>query len=78
MDDQRKICYEFEQSIIEVLTIKLFRAAKQLEIDSVMLAGGVSANDTLRASIASGAKAKKLTFVAPARKVYSMDNAAMI
>ena len=77
-EDQREICYEFERSVIEVLTIKLFRATKQLGVRSIMLAGGVSANDALRANIASTAQAHNMVFTAPARKVYSMDNAAMI
>lgn len=47
----QEICYEFEQSVVEVLVTKLFRAAKQEKVATIMLAGGVSANDFLKAEI---------------------------
>ncbi len=77
-DDMREIAFEFEQAIGEVLITKLFRAAEQFGVPTIMLAGGVSANDFLRSSIALRAKSENLTFFAPTKKLYSMDNAAMI
>jgi N6-L-threonylcarbamoyladenine synthase len=51
----REISYEFQKSMVEVFSIKLARAVEQTGVSSVMLAGGVSANDALRARIASDA-----------------------
>lgn len=44
----------------------------------VLLAGGVSANDRLRARMNEEASKMGISMLAPARKVYSTDNAAMI
>jgi N6-L-threonylcarbamoyladenine synthase len=76
--DIREISYEFQKSMVEVFAIKLARAVEQIGVSSVMLAGWVSANDALRDRIASDATKNGWQFIAPARKVYSMDNAAMI
>lgn len=43
-----------------------------------MLAGGVSANDNLNLRINQEAQKLGLTFFAPVKKLYCMDNAAMI
>jgi tRNA A37 threonylcarbamoyltransferase TsaD len=43
-----------------------------------MLAGGVSANDDLNQRIGSQAQKLGLNFHAPVKKLYCMDNAAMI
>lgn len=64
--------------MVETLVSKLARAVEQTGIQTVMLAGGVSANDFLRESIESFSEKNGLTFFAPVKRVYSMDNAAMI
>lgn len=76
--DLREIAFEFEQSIVAVLATKLDRAAKKTGVSTIMLAGGVSANDFLRQTLERMAKNEGYTFFAPVKKVYSMDNAAMI
>ena len=76
--DIREIAFEFEQTVVNILAFKLFRAAEIYNIPSVVLAGWVSANDRLRETIEWEAKQKKYRFLAPISKIYSQDNAAMV
>ncbi len=76
--DLREIAFEFENAIVEVLVTKLNRAAKKTNVSTIILAGGVSANDFLRWALENLAKNENYRFFAPVKKVYSMDNAAMI
>lgn len=77
-DDLREIAFEFEQTMIQVLTTKLHRAAEQTGIQTIMLAGGVSASQSLRLALEKLATSENYRFFAPVKKLYSMDNAAMI
>ncbi|MFA7708283.1 MAG: tRNA (adenosine(37)-N6)-threonylcarbamoyltransferase complex transferase subunit TsaD [Candidatus Pacearchaeota archaeon] len=72
-------CYEFQQAIIDILISKTIKAARKHEAKTVMLSGGVSANDELRAQLDMAVKAKldKAEFLVPAKE-YTTDNAAMI
>jgi N6-L-threonylcarbamoyladenine synthase len=72
-------CYEFQQAIIEVLIGKTIKAAKKIKAQTVMLAGGVSANRELREQMAAAVKDKlpKINFLIPAHE-YTTDNAAMV
>ena len=76
--DTQEISYEFQSAVNEVLCYKLIEAARQKWVNTILLAGGVSANDDLNMRITSEAQNLGLNFFAPAKKVYSMDNAAMI
>ncbi|MDD2891701.1 MAG: tRNA (adenosine(37)-N6)-threonylcarbamoyltransferase complex transferase subunit TsaD [Candidatus Gracilibacteria bacterium] len=76
--DIREIAFEFEQTVVNILSYKLFHAAEKYNISSIVLAGGVSANDRLRETIEQIAKEKGYSFLAPISKVYSQDNAAMV
>ena len=49
--DIQEIAFEFEQTVVNILSYKLFHAAEILGVSSVVLAGGVSANDRLREAI---------------------------
>lgn len=51
MDDKKEIAFEFEQTVVNILAYKLFLAAEKQNIHSVMIAGGVSANDRLRETV---------------------------
>lgn len=44
----------------------------------MVLAGGVSANSTLRRKLEIQAEKYGVLFLAPVKNIYSMDNAAMI
>lgn len=70
-------CYEFEQAVVEVLVAKTIKAAKKYNVSSIMLAGGVAANTTLRKTLEKKAKECKLAFYMPEMH-YTTDNAAMI
>jgi N6-L-threonylcarbamoyladenine synthase len=68
----------FQESIIDVLSTKLIRAALSYNVQEVHLAGGVSANQSLRQRMEEKAGQHGLTLKYPVRIVYSTDNGAMI
>lgn len=72
------IAYEFQQSVIDVLVEKTLKAAKKYHPKTIMLAGGVSANEELRKQL--GLAVEK-NFPSISYKIpdinYSMDNATM-
>ncbi|MCK5416714.1 tRNA (adenosine(37)-N6)-threonylcarbamoyltransferase complex transferase subunit TsaD [Candidatus Parcubacteria bacterium] len=72
-------CFEFQQAIIDVLIYKTIKAAKEYNVKTVMLAGGVSANKELRKQLEEVVKTKvsNVSFQIPDFK-YTTDNAAMI
>lgn len=72
-------CHELQQAIIDILISKTIKAAVKLQARTVMLSGGVSANEELRTqmSIAVTSKLPHVNFLMPARE-YTTDNAAMI
>ncbi|MDD5749704.1 MAG: tRNA (adenosine(37)-N6)-threonylcarbamoyltransferase complex transferase subunit TsaD [Patescibacteria group bacterium] len=75
--DINDICASFQEAVIEVLTYKSMAAAKRLGVKSLMLSGGVSANQDLKQSLAEKCRQSRLPFFFPDVK-YSGDNAAMI
>lgn len=77
-DDKKEIAFEFEMAVVEVLSYKLISAAKQKWVQTVLLAGWVSANNRLRSVISELAKEEWFEFLYPAKKLYCMDNAAMV
>ncbi len=77
-EDKQEISYEFQSAVNEVLSYKLLEAARQKWVQTILLAGWVSANDDLNQKISSEAHKLWLTFLAPKKKLYCMDNAAMI
>jgi N6-L-threonylcarbamoyladenine synthase len=60
------------------LAWKLVNAAKENKVETVMLAGWVSANTKLKDEIQKLANEEKLNFIFPINNLYSMDNAAMV
>jgi len=68
----------FQESIIDVLSTKLVQAALAYRVQEVHLAGGVSANQSLRQRMEEKAEQHGLTLKYPVRIVYSTDNGAMI
>lgn len=71
------LCASFQEAIVDVLLIKLARAAKIYRAKRVILTGGVSANSRLRARAEEWAQKKGLRLVVPPLR-YCTDNAAMI
>ena len=76
--DKKEIAFEFENAVCEVLAYKLINSAKILWVKTVMLAWGVSANNKLNKLIYDMSKKENFEFISPVKKVYSMDNAAMV
>jgi len=74
-----KVAYEFQQAAIEVLIHKTLAATEKYQPQTIMLAGGVSANKELRRQFgeAISEKNSNLAYIIPAI-TYSGDNAAMI
>lgn len=73
----RGIAYEFQEAIVEVLSKKLFAAAKRYYAKTVLIGGGVAANKRLREEIITLADKAKMGLIIPEFK-YCTDNAAMI
>lgn len=67
----------FQDAVVEVLVEKSFRLAKKLDLDTIVLAGGVSANSELRRQmeIRGGAEGRKIYYPDP---ILCTDNGAMI
>ena len=77
-DDKREISFEFQNAVNEVLAYKLISGAGEKWVQTVMLAGWVSANEDLKQKIWELAKKNNLSFIHPIKNLYCMDNAAMI
>jgi len=71
------ICLEFQQAAIDVLISKTIRAAKEFSAKTVLLSGGVAANDLLRGTLKLETCNLKLNFSVPPKE-FCTDNAAMI
>lgn len=71
------ICASVSFAISEVLVKKLKRAIKQTGVNTVLLAGGVSANSMLREKSLKMAEKMGVQFYSP-KLSYCTDNAAMI
>jgi N6-L-threonylcarbamoyladenine synthase len=84
---------EVQQAIVDVLISKTLKAAKEYRARSIILGGGVAANDELRkqfnsklkttrlpaprAQASGGQVNSKLNFLVPP-KIFCTDNAAMV
>ncbi len=73
----KDICASVQYTIIKVLMTKLVKAAKQLGIKQVGIAGGVSANSGLRQALKDAGEQHGWTVYIP-KFEYCTDNAAMI
>ncbi|HET7754156.1 MAG TPA: tRNA (adenosine(37)-N6)-threonylcarbamoyltransferase complex transferase subunit TsaD [Anaeromyxobacteraceae bacterium] len=72
------LCASYQEAIVGALTQKLFRAARQLQFERIVLSGGVAANGRLRAAVTDkAAEYEGLSVFLPAPKLCT-DNAAMI
>lgn len=71
------VCASFQNAVVEVLVENTIRAAKDLEIDKVALAGGVAANSYLRKILKEKSEENKLNVFYP-DPILCTDNAAMI
>lgn len=71
--------FSFQQAIIDTLCHKTLKAAKQYNVKTIMLSGGVSANKELRETLNKRIEQEfdKTNFICPELS-YTTDNAAMV
>ena len=71
------ICLSFERWVVDELTKKTIDACQNLGYDKIVVAGGVSANSALRASLRTECEKRDIKCYLPDFQ-YCTDNAAMI
>ncbi len=71
------IARAFQDAVIDTLIIKCRRALKQTGLKSLVIAGGVGANQSLRAGLSALAKTMAINVYYP-RPIFCTDNGAMI
>ena len=71
------VAASFQQAVLDVLVQKTVHAAEMNGVDTILLAGGVAANGTLREQLQQAANAKGIQVYYPPVQ-YCTDNAAMI
>ncbi|NDW19636.1 tRNA (adenosine(37)-N6)-threonylcarbamoyltransferase complex transferase subunit TsaD [Dysgonomonas sp. 216] len=76
-ENKKDLCASLQQTIIEVLMDKLYKAAKDLKIKDVAVAGGVSANSGLRQAFEDYRLRYGWNIYIP-KFGYTTDNAAMV
>jgi len=67
----------FQETVVQDLVRKTLRAAQELEVESLIVSGGVASNSRLRAEFVSRAQEQGMSVFFPGRGL-STDNAAMI
>lgn len=74
----KDVCASMEQAVVDVLINKIIRAAENYKVKTIILAGGVAANQRLRSQMAEKIKKDlpKVDFQVPAIE-FCTDNAAM-
>jgi len=68
---------EIQQAIVDVLIAKTLRAVKEFKTKSIILGGGVAANNELRKQFKAQSLKFKVKFLVPPR-IFCTDNAAMV
>ena len=76
-ENKADLCASFQKTIIDILINKLKRAAKDLQVTEIAVAGGVSANSGLRDALLDlGRRHRWKVHIPPFS--YTTDNAAMV
>lgn len=76
--DIADICASTQKAIIDTLLAKTIKAAKEYEVKSILLGGGVAANQTLKNNLILAASSISNVKVFVPQKSLCTDNAAMI
>ena len=71
------VAASFQEAVVEVLTHKTLDAAERCRVSTVILAGGVAANRSLRERLQAGCRERGLRLAVPELR-YCGDNAAMV
>jgi N6-L-threonylcarbamoyladenine synthase len=75
--NKENLARSFQERVIHILTKKTMRALKEYNINTLLIAGGVSANSALRKEFDRICKENNINLIVPPVK-YCTDNAAMI
>jgi N6-L-threonylcarbamoyladenine synthase len=76
-ENKADLCASLQQTVVNILMYKLRRAAKDLNIKEIALAGGVSANSGLRDAVKEHAELFGWNIYLPPL-AFTTDNAAMV
>ena len=71
------LAFAYEEAIVDSLVEKTHRAVKKINVDSVIIAGGVGANKKLRSKMSETFRKKSVAVIFPSLE-FCTDNAAMI
>ncbi|GAA4620514.1 tRNA (adenosine(37)-N6)-threonylcarbamoyltransferase complex transferase subunit TsaD [Saccharopolyspora hordei] len=71
------VCASFQEAVADVLTAKAVRAARDLEVDTLVISGGVAANSRLSALASQRCAEAGITLRVPRPRLCT-DNGAMI
>lgn len=75
---KKDVCASYQAAVVEVLVAKTLAAAKKLKPKTILVGGGVSANELLRAELTTAVKKLPRTKLWLPNLKYTSDNAAMI
>ena len=73
----QELAYEIQEAITDVLVEKTLRAAQKYKVKSILLAGGVAANDLLRKKLLANNYQPSAKFFVPPKNLCT-DNAAIV
>ena len=71
------VAASFQRAVVEVLIEKSIDATKKLDLNKIVLAGGVAANSSLESKLRRECESREIQFFYPS-KILCTDNAAMI
>ncbi len=71
------LCASFQQAVIDILLEKSLNALHEYHIDTIVLGGGVTANESLRKAFTQTMKKNKIEIHFPPKELCT-DNAAMV
>ena len=75
--NEADVAASFQKAVVDVLVGNAMRAAKELHMDKLALAGGVASNQHLRQAMEAACRKENIAFYRPS-PVFCTDNAAMI
>ncbi len=75
--DIENVCASFQDAVVDVLVNKTLLAAELHKVDTIVIGGGVSANQELRSRMKAECSKKDINIFVPQPK-FCTDNAAMI
>lgn len=73
-----KICYDFQNTVFELVQRNIKKAVKQTSLRTVVASGGVLANGELRRQLKELSDIEKIDIRTPEQKILCTDNGAMV